>query len=174
MFEKEAAGARTVHVGIDLGGPIGTDVHAFENGVVHSIGYNPQLGDYGNVIVIEHTIPSCGEKVWALYGHLDGSTLDRGNHPGKPIAKGQVIGRLGDIYENGGWYANHARWVCLDWVRLTEQNLLHICREGAHVHFQLSTEAPETHDMPGAVTLDDRPKALVLYPDPRYVLGILY
>ena len=49
-----------------------------------------------------------------------------------------------------------------------------LLREGAHVHFQLSTEAPETHDMPGAVTLDDRPKALVRYPDPRWVLGMLY
>ena len=49
-----------------------------------------------------------------------------------------------------------------------------IYREGAHVHFQLSIEPPDTHDMPGAVTLEDRPKALVKYPDPRYVLGMLY
>lgn len=144
----EAAAARTLHVGIDLGGPIGTEVHSFADGIVHSVGYNPQLGDYGNVIVIEHTIPSSGLKVWALYGHLDGSTRE-GKEAGSKIKKGQVIGRVGDIYENGGW-------------------------EGAHVHFQLCTEPPETHDMPGAVTLEDRQSALLLYPDPRYILGVLY
>lgn len=98
----EAVAARTVHVGIDLGGPIGTEVHSFADGVVHSVGYNPELGDYGNVIVIEHTIPSSGRKVWALYGHLDGSTRE-GKEAGTQIKRGQVIGRLGDIYENGGW-----------------------------------------------------------------------
>jgi murein DD-endopeptidase MepM/ murein hydrolase activator NlpD len=106
MFEKdlEAAGKmRTVHIGIDLGCPIGTEVHAFTDGIVHSVGYNSELGDYGNVIVIEHTIPSNGQSVWALYGHLDGSTLQRGNHPGKEIKKGEVVGLVGDIFENGGW-----------------------------------------------------------------------
>ena len=102
LFAKDAA-PRTVHIGIDLGGPIGTDVHSFADGVVHSVGYNPDLGDYGHVIVIEHTIQSTGAKVWALYGHLDESTVKRGNAPGTAIKKGQVIGRLGDIWENGGW-----------------------------------------------------------------------
>ena len=96
------AGARTVHVGIDLSGPVGTPVYAFTDGVVHSLGYNAELGDYGNVIVLEHTVPSNGRKVWALYGHLDGTTI-QGKVPGQRILKGQRIGRLGDIHENGGW-----------------------------------------------------------------------
>lgn len=104
IFEQESTGARTVHVGIDLGGPIGTEVHSFADGVVHSVGYNPEMGDYGNVIVIEHAIPSNGRKVWALYGHLDDSST-RGKYSGQKVQKGQVIGRLGDIHENGGWYA---------------------------------------------------------------------
>lgn len=140
------AGARTVHVGIDLAGPLGTAVLAFSDGVIHSVGYNAELGDYGNVMVIEHTVPSNGRKLWVLYGHL-GST--RGKLPGQRIRKGQRIGRLGDIDENGGWHL-------------------------PHVHFQISTEAPETHDMPGAVAVEDRLEALQQYPDPRYVLGELY
>ena len=96
------AGARTVHVGIDLSGPLGTPVFAFAEGVVHSVGYNAELGDYGNVIVLEHTVPSNGRKMWVLYGHLDG-TSTRGTFSGQRIRKGQRIGRLGDIHENGGW-----------------------------------------------------------------------
>lgn len=48
---------RTVHVGIDIGAPVGTEVHAFEGGIVHSVGYNPDVGDYGNVIVINIHFP---------------------------------------------------------------------------------------------------------------------
>lgn len=153
--------ARTVHVGIDIGGPVGTKVHAFADGVVHSAGHNPEWGDYGHVIVVEHELPtsvssnpsdddveSPASKVYALYGHLDAGSI-RGKKPGKRIKKGQVIGKMGDLKDNGGWY-------------------------DPHVHFQLSTNPPPTHDMPGVVSAADRPKALVEYPDPRLVLGSLY
>ena len=141
------SGRRTVHLGIDLGAPVGTEVHAFTDGLVHSVGYNAEHGDYGYVVVIQHALPS-GVDVWALYGHLDQSTI-KGKTPGSRIQRGQIIGRIGACHENGGW-------------------------EAPHVHFQLSTHPPETHDMPGASCVDDRSKALLHYPDPRYVLGPLY
>lgn len=100
------AGARTVHIGIDLDGPLGTPIYAFTDGIVHSAGYNEDLGDYGNVIVIEHDLGNGynGEtrKIWALYGHLDNKSI-KGMKRGKKIKKGKVIGRFGDIHENGGW-----------------------------------------------------------------------
>lgn len=43
-----------------------------------------------------------------------------------------------------------------------------------HVHFQLSMKEPKTHDLPGAVAMKDRSKALCEYPDPRWILGELY
>ena len=150
--------ARTVHVGIDIGGPVRTKVHAFADGVVHSAGFNSEWGDYGNVVVVEHEIPSTASsddddesssaKIYALYGHLDAGSI-RGKKPGKRIKKGQVLGRFGDLDGNGGWY-------------------------DPHVHFQLSVNPPSTHDMPGVVSTADRPKALTQYPDPRLVLGPLY
>ena len=129
-----AANTRTLHVGIDLGGPVGTKVHAFTNGIIHSVGYNPDLGDYGNVIVIEHDLNSTQKcphdptkkarstsssssssfqqhqkrRVWALYGHLDDPSIV-GKKVGQCIRKGQVIGRIGDYHENGGWYV--CQWV---------------------------------------------------------------
>ena len=184
-------GRRTVHLGMDLGGPVGTPVHAFSDGIVHSVGYNPDLGDYGYVIVVEHFWGAGGDtddgtetdgrkRCWALYGHLDGSTLtrtigigedggDRSHRwwtrlllppglrkrtvpvkAGDFVRKGTILGRMGDIDENGGWIK-------------------------PHLHFQLSTKPPDQpHDMPGASSVKDRVVALRQYPDPRYVLGPLY
>lgn len=108
LFDDESnaidgySGVRTVHIGIDLDGPIGTKVHAFADGIVHSSGYNADLGDYGNVIVIEHDLGK-DRKVWALYGHLDSKSISSKTKKGKKIKKGQVIGHFGDIHENGGW-----------------------------------------------------------------------
>lgn len=140
-------GQRTVHLGIDLDGPAGSKVYSFTDGVVHSVGYNEEHGDYGYVIVIQHALPS-GKDIWALYGHLDRSTV-HGTLPGMKVRKGAVIGRVGDCHENGGW-------------------------EAPHVHFQISLRPPETHDMPGASSMEDRPKALLQYPDPRLILGPLH
>jgi murein DD-endopeptidase MepM/ murein hydrolase activator NlpD len=155
-------GRRTVHLGIDLSAPVGTPVHSFSDGIVHSVGYNAELGDYGHVIVIEHFWePSSGTltnsatlRVWALYGHLDKSAMkkkgEKSRQAGDRVLKGEVLGSVGDTHENGGWIA-------------------------PHVHFQLSMGPPDQpHDMPGAVSVEDRISALLKYPDPRYVLGPLY
>ena len=89
---------RSVHVGIDLsiGGRVGTPVYAFIDGRIHSVGYNSDLGDYGNVLVVEHfwdrphhhstnghpnnndtTTKTNPEKVtvYALYGHLSDESI---------------------------------------------------------------------------------------------------
>jgi murein DD-endopeptidase MepM/ murein hydrolase activator NlpD len=160
------AGRRTVHMGIDLDAAVGTKVYSFSDAIVHAAGYNSDLGDYGNVIVLEHILPPQEEfkasedkdaqqaepqplrKIYALYGHLDGPSI-RGMTVGKHVRQGQLLGRMGDIHENGGWHM-------------------------PHVHFQLSVHPPVTHDMPGAVSLQDRPRALLEYPDPRLILGPLY
>jgi len=138
---------RTVHVGIDIGAPVGCTVYAFEDGIVHSVGYNPDVGDYGHVIVIEHTLPS-STKAYALYGHLAKSVLKA--KAGETIAKGQVIGYIGNTDENGGW-------------------------TGTHLHFQVAVNPPmKQHDMPGTIRLVDRNVLLLEYVDPRYILGEIY
>lgn len=42
------------------------------------------------------------------------------------------------------------------------------------MHFQLTIHPPVTHDLPGAVTMKDRERALVDFPDPRFILGEIY
>jgi len=185
------SGRRTLHLGMDFGGPVGTKIYAFADGIIHSIGYNPLLGDYGHVIVIEHNWDSIDndngnvdsisksestittsidanipkKKCWALYGHLDEASILTTNtdtkrttitkrqklkQPGDTVKKGEVIGWIGDIDENGGW--------------------IH-----SHLHFQVSIRPPDQpHDMPGASSIRDRNIALNQYFDPRYILGPIY
>ena len=166
---------RTVHLGIELGGPVGTPVYAFWDGIVSGVGYNDRLGDYGRLIIVKHEFPSSlinegvaiavadydddgdDEKdhpprqkriLYALYGHLNTDVMKL--RKGLKVKRGQMLGRIGDITENGGWYS-------------------------PHVHFQLSLSQPEMeHDMPGTCTLGRREFELQNYIDPRYVLGELY
>ncbi|MCB9745603.1 MAG: peptidoglycan DD-metalloendopeptidase family protein [Alphaproteobacteria bacterium] len=138
-------GVRCLHVGVDLGGPVGVAVHAFADGVVAFQGVNAAPGDYGPTVITEHVLD--GEPVWALHGHLSVASLSL-RAPGDPVKAGDVLGWLGSEAENGGW--------------------------PPHVHFQLSRLRPSTHDLPGVVRPDERAQALVDYPDPRRVLGALW
>ena len=138
-------GIRNIHMGVDIGGPVGTPCMAFTDGEISHFGYNPEPGDYGYVIITKHNIS--GTTIWALYGHLD-STSVKDKFLGQIVDKGEVIAWFGDRHENGGWEP--------------------------HLHFQLSLLEPETHDLPGVVAPEDRTQALLDYPDPRLVLGPIY
>ena len=138
-------GVRNIHMGVDIGGPVGTPCMAFADGEISHFGYNPEPGDYGHVIITKHNIS--GTTVWALYGHLD-STSVKDKSIGQIVNKGEVIAWFGARHENGGWEP--------------------------HLHFQLSLLEPETHDLPGVVASGNRAQALLDYPDPRLVLGPIY
>jgi murein DD-endopeptidase MepM/ murein hydrolase activator NlpD len=160
--QEQQRSRRTVHVGIDIGAPINTPIYAFTDGIIHSVGYNPAIGDYGYVIVIQHyLIPGVKEinrqqlqqqtqeELYALYGHLSAKSITK-KFIGQAITRGQIIGYIGNAEENGGW-------------------------TGSHLHFQCSVHPPLVpHDMPGVVSVEDRCTALLEYIDPRYILGELY
>ncbi len=136
---------RTVHMGVDLGGPAGSPVRAFAPGVVRFAGLNPAPGDYGPTLITEHRV--AGARLWALHGHLSQSSL-RLSPPGRLLAGGDLLGWLGCPIENGGW--------------------------APHLHFQLSTEEPQGPDLPGVVRRSEREAARRRFPDPRQVLGPIY
>jgi peptidoglycan LD-endopeptidase LytH len=143
--ELFAGDHRDIHIGIDIAAPVGTPIHAFYDGEIFLFGINSAEGDYGPTLITQHSIK--GRTLYALYGHLRTSSLDR-KQAGQKISKGEVIAEVGEKSENGGW--------------------------NPHVHFQLSWEKPNKADMPGAVNERDLAKALATYPDPRLVLGPLY
>jgi len=118
---RYSSSRRTLHIGIDLGGPVGTKVFSFWDGKIYKFGYNEALGDYGYVVIVEYSLPTqslrydktnnsnvddrsttTGTKVWALYGHLDRNSV-KGKRVGQKVRKGGIIGRIGDVHENGGW-----------------------------------------------------------------------
>ena len=153
---------RNIHIGIDLGAPVNQPVLSFATGSVHSCGYNPAPGDYGNVVVVEYVFGKDGvardvdgqdddeedlTHLWALYGHLNSKTLET-LYAGKHVKEGETIGWIGDRKENGGWEP--------------------------HLHFQLSVKEPATHDMPGVVAEKDIKQARLDFPHPFHVTGVLY
>ncbi len=138
-------GERFLHVGMDLGGPSGSAVHAFWSGRIESIQDHKNPGDYGPTIVTRHELD--GTTLFALHGHLASGSLYLWE-VGQNVERGQVLGWLGETEENGGW--------------------------PPHVHFQLSFRAPMNGDLPGVVDPAVRDQALLEFPDPRRVLGQLY
>ncbi|WKZ57237.1 MAG: peptidoglycan DD-metalloendopeptidase family protein [Bdellovibrionota bacterium] len=138
-------GVRDVHMGIDIGAPAGTAVHAFSEGEIVLFGDNAAPGDYGPTIVTAHVIE--GVELYALHGHLCARSLTN-KVVGQKITRGEIFCWVGEKNENGGW--------------------------NPHLHFQLSYRRPDRPDMPGVVSEADRAEALQLYPDPRLVLGPLY
>ncbi len=150
-------GVRHHHVGLDLGAPALTPVHACWDGHVWLTGVNDEPGSYGPTLITVHEAPlpaAVGEppsgrvvRFFVLYGHLHGETLATMS-AGQPIQRGDVIGRLGTEEENGGW--------------------------APHVHVQMALAEPAVCDLPGVVAPEERLDALKRYPDPRLICGPLY
>ena len=153
LFEGE----RNHHVGLDLGAPVHTPVHAFDAGEVAMIAVNDEDGSYGPTLITKHTLrlptsvggpPGTDERTfWVLYGHLSLASISHWK-PGDTFDRGAVLAALGNEDENGGW--------------------------APHVHVQLSWEAPLDGDLPGVVRPENRLEALEKYPDPRLICGPLY
>jgi len=158
MYNAEIFGnVRNHHVGVDIGGPIGTPVHAFADGEIFMIDVNDEEGSYGPTLITKHQVAlpqSVGstetgevETFWVLYGHLSADVLDSWSI-GQTFAKGSVLAHIGNEDENGGW--------------------------APHVHVQMSRNKPRVCDLPGVVAIEHRNDALRDYPDPRLILGELY
>jgi len=119
--DDESSSRRTVHVGLDIGAPVNTNVYSFTEGKIHSVGYNSDLGDYGHVIVIAHTLQN-GKIVYALYGHLSKKSIT-GKFVGQAIKRGQLIGSLGNTAENGGWTGMFYLRICLCLILIPPSNI---------------------------------------------------
>jgi len=158
MYTSEIfSGERDLHVGLDIGAPVDTEVFCFADGVVFSKGVNPEAGSYGPTIITQHELqlPISVDsdeltelrKFWVLHGHLSTKSLDM-VEVGDNVSQGQLIATIGDEHENGGW--------------------------PPHIHIQISLTEPIDNDLPGVVKLSERDEALENYPDPRLIIGQIY
>ncbi len=135
---------RDIHLGTDIFVPKGTTVAAFYAGRVHSFMDNDRPGDYGPTVILEHRLD--GIKFYTLYGHLSRSSL-KGKRKGKAIGKGETIGYVGGIGENGGW--------------------------PEHVHLQVIRRIEiGAGDFPGVASRKTLRRYLALCPDPNLILNV--
>lgn len=135
---------RSVHLGIDFFVAEGTEVRPPFAATVHSLADNAGLGDYGPTLILEHELDTV--RFFTLYGHLCREVLDR-LAPGRKLAAGEAMARVGDVHENGGW--------------------------PPHLHFQIIADLEGcSGDFPGVAAPSDRARYLELCPDPNLILGI--
>lgn len=136
---------RTLHLGIDLFCDPGTRVLAPLRGVVHSFQNNGRDLDYGPTIILEHRIDD-GHRFFTLYAHLSADSL-RGLKEGLTISKGEELGHIGTLEENGGW--------------------------PPHLHFQIILDLlGHKGDFPGVAPPGQKEIWLSLCPDPNFILRI--
>lgn len=143
--EEGPAEHRTLHLGVDLFAPQGTPVYAPLAGVVHAVGDKSAPGDYGPVVVLEHSEPD-QPTFYTLYGHLSRASL-KGLRRGQRIPGGGRLGAIGTAGENGGWTP--------------------------HLHLQVIADTLGLGaDFPGVAPPGQRELWLGLCPDPNLLLGI--
>ncbi len=129
---------RSIHLGVDFWMPAGTKVRATLPGKVHSFRDNDNPGDYGSTIILQHHIGN--EVIHSLYGHLSRPSL-AGLEVGQLVVRGEMIGRLGEPFENRAW--------------------------PPHLHFQLIKDMGDFRgDYPGVCTAAERDRYLLNCPDP--------
>jgi 4-aminobutyrate aminotransferase-like enzyme len=130
---------------MDIFVPAGSDVFAPLDGTVHSFRDNAARLDYGPTIILEHA-PASGVRFFTLYGHLSRASL-AGLEPGQTVRKGERLGAVGAIDENGGW--------------------------PPHLHFQVIADMlGKSGDFPGVAPHGRRDLWTALSPDPNAILGV--
>lgn len=144
VFKNDATDERNIHIGLDLWIKAGTSVLAALDGRIHSFQNNTALGDYGPVIILEHTIENI--TFYTLYGHLSIDSL-KDKKEGQIVTKGEVIAQLGTPPINGDY--------------------------APHLHFQIIQDIQgKKGDYPGVCSLKDLEFFKVNCPDANLLLKI--
>jgi len=136
---------RTLHLGIDIWGPVGTEVFVPIGGMVHSFAFNDHLGDYGATIILQHQLETI--VFHTLYGHVSLSDLAK-LHEGQYLSRGEIIAHIGDLNENGSW--------------------------PPHLHFQVIGDMYlKKGDFPGVCAISEQEKYLSNCPNPDFILNMM-
>ncbi|MEZ4904874.1 MAG: aminotransferase class III-fold pyridoxal phosphate-dependent enzyme [Spirosomataceae bacterium] len=135
---------RTTHLGIDFWATAYTAIHAVETGEIYGCFNNNHPKDYGPTLILKHQVEGCA--FFTLYGHLTQQSLE-GKAIGQVIKKGEKIGEIGGITENGGW--------------------------SPHLHFQVILDMlGHQHDFMGVSTPSQWPLFSSICPDPNLLFRL--
>ncbi len=143
--EEQGEAFRSIHLGIDIWGPAGTEVFVPVGGMVHSFAFNNNFGDYGATIILQHQLDTV--VFHTLYGHV--SLIDLAQlHQGQYISRGEMIAHFGEPKENGDW--------------------------PPHLHFQVIGDMNLLEgDFPGVCAVNEREKYLHNCPNPDLILNLM-
>ncbi|MEP7110418.1 MAG: peptidoglycan DD-metalloendopeptidase family protein [Ferruginibacter sp.] len=141
----DGASPRSIHLGIDVWGPEGTEVFAPVGGMVHSFAFNDNFGDYGATIILKHQLDTI--VFHTLYGHVSLEDIAQ-LHQGKYFSRGELIAHFGKPAENGCW--------------------------PPHLHFQVIGDMNlKEGDYPGVCAISERKKFTLNCPDPDLILNMM-
>ena len=102
QYRSYADENRTIHLATDLFVEAGSPVYAVCSGKIHSFRDNAKPYDNGPTIVIEHSAAPENMPFYTLYAHLARDSL-AGLSVGASVKRGELIGRVGQYPDNGGW-----------------------------------------------------------------------
>lgn len=92
--------SRTIHLGLDFWLPEDTAVHTVLDGEVIIVENDAGYKEYGGLVVLKHQTKAF--EFYTLYGHLSVQSVTN-LKLGQKLKKGDRIGYLGNITENGNW-----------------------------------------------------------------------
>ena len=108
-YQKETGAF--VHLGVDYNVPAGTFVALPGDGKVVDIMHDTdQFGGWGGRIMWKlqtsnalslYSSSSSSSSLYLIYGHLGQPIVPE---VGKQYRKGEIVGRIGESFENGGWH----------------------------------------------------------------------
>jgi len=140
--DKDEEEPRRLHLATDIWGKAGTPVFAPLGGMVHSVAYNDQFGDYGATVVLLHQLEGC--SFYTLYGHMSLRDI-RHLTSGQYVVRGAEIAHFGEPHENGHW--------------------------PPHLHFQVILDiGMYAGDYPGVCKYSEKEQYLKNCPDPDLIL----
>jgi murein DD-endopeptidase MepM/ murein hydrolase activator NlpD len=138
LFGKQ----RSIHLAVDVWAEEGTSIYAPIDGTIHSFADNTGFGNYGPTLILEHHVEE--QVFYTLYGHLSRKNINNWK-VGATIQKGELIGNLGVMSENGDW--------------------------PAHLHIQIIKDLQEMKgDYPGVSSVEDVQYYRTNCIDPKYLL----
>jgi len=108
---------RNIHLGTDFWIPAQTPVHTLFDGKIVILQDNNFPKDYGPTLVLEHNIND--KNFYTLYGHLSRESLLL-HKKEKQLKAGELLGFIGEPYENGNWAPHLHFQLMLDLLGNTE------------------------------------------------------
>lgn len=132
---------RSVHLGTDLFADAGSPLFAPFDGEIFIARYNPDRLDYGNMIILKHTVPG-GGLFYTLYGHLSALSV-KGKVKGEVVRRGEEFAWIGEPHENGGW-APHLHFQLIADILGVDASFPGVCRPTETAGWRILSPDPNT------------------------------